>query len=208
METNKHVNSGDGDIESNEQYKKAIEESIKNDHYIFLRAHANWCGHCKLLVPEWKQLLQHVRSDNKLNGQIKLISIDSDNLDNISSLKEKVRGFPTIFFIKNGNFDNAEKYGETPQQPRTYDSMLKFITDKINSKPDSKTIRKTKSKPDSKTIKKTKSKSNVMSGGGKIKGIKTNRRRSKRSKSGSSLRKRSKSRADRGKSRSKSRSRN
>ena len=176
------TNIRDENITSSQQFDTAIK---KNDN-TFVRIHAEWCGHCKNLKPEWEKLVDMVHSDDKLKNKIHLISIDSANLDSDKLKKTReqlnVQGFPTIIFIKDGDISNKKESND-----RTADDMLTYIKNNIEQE------------------------TRAMSGGGKrrimsrIKGKKT-RKTNKRSKSGLSLRKRTKSRAGRGKSRSRQRS--
>ena len=167
------TNIEDENINSEEQFNNAINKNRN----AFVRVYMKGCGFCIQLEPEWKKLVNHIHNDSELKNKIKLISIDSNNLDNISSLKRKVNGFPTLIFIKNRHIDTAEKYADDPEkkEPRTYEGMLNFIEEKL-----------------------------AMSGGRKTHRRIKNR---KGRKSRKTNRKRNKSRAGRGKSRSKTRQR-
>lgn len=136
------TNIKDEKITSEMQFNKAIKEKPN----AFVRVYMKGCGFCIQLEPEWEKLVNHIHNDSELKNNIKLLSIDSNNLDNINSLKEKVNGFPTLLFIKNGNVDRAEKYGETPDQHRTSDKMLEYIKEKRSMSGGRKTHRRIKNK--------------------------------------------------------------
>lgn len=174
------TNIKDENIESNDQFEKAIQNKPNS----FVRVYMDLCPHCVELKPKWNQLVEDVYDDNKLSKQIKLISISDQYLNNINSLKEKVSGFPTLLFIKNGDVENAKPY----EGVRESKSMLNFI--KTNVGVMSGGGRKTNRRKRSIHNKKSR---------------KTNRTRSKYSKSNSSLIKRTKSKAGRSKSKTRHR---
>lgn len=69
--------------------------------------HANWCGHCKNLMPHWKKFEKsHHQKDNIL-----VVNVESD--DNPALIKKHgVRGFPTIKYCPKGvnNTDGTITY--------------------------------------------------------------------------------------------------
>lgn len=58
---------------------------------------ADWCGHCKKLIPTWNTFKNDY--DNKDN--ISIITIDNDDNQELVK-KHNVNGFPTIKFCPNG----------------------------------------------------------------------------------------------------------
>jgi hypothetical protein len=74
--------------------------------------HANWCGHCQALKPEWHKMKNEMKMGNK-NRNFHFVEIeDSDimkekKINNINKkLKGKkivINGFPTIFKIEGGD---------------------------------------------------------------------------------------------------------
>ena len=84
---------------------------------IFALYKANWCGHCKLLLPIWNK----VQSKYK-KGNIKFETYDSVNdADHIE--KMKIQGFPTIH-IKNAS--DPSKYEEYNGE-RTVEGFEEYI---------------------------------------------------------------------------------
>lgn len=89
--------------------------------------HANWCGHCKRLEPEWKSMKESI--DNNVKHNIIFEEIESAELDTKLPLVSKTylggkplvyRGFPTIGSIRNGKF---EMYGGG----RTAPELLEWV---------------------------------------------------------------------------------
>lgn len=73
-----------------------------------LLIHANWCGHCQHLLPEWKKMKETLK-DNKNISVHEIENGDSDKEHRLTELgkrtggnKISVRGFPTILRFENG----------------------------------------------------------------------------------------------------------
>jgi thiol-disulfide isomerase/thioredoxin len=81
--------------------------------------HAEWCGHCKTLIPIWDAVAKLIPSE-KLNV-LKVSCVEKEK--ECSNIKE-VKGYPTIMFV-NLKENNIVTYsGE-----RTPESIIKFIND-------------------------------------------------------------------------------
>ena len=92
--------------------------------------HAEWCGHCKALMPIW----------NKLKAMIEKNTI---NLVKISCVKKQeqcnkmkfIKGYPTIIFVPIvktlNNDDNLQNKMIIYNGERTADSIIKFIKDNL-----------------------------------------------------------------------------
>lgn len=94
--------------------------------------HANWCGHCQHLMPEWNKMEHNIKNDPKLNTKCDIVKIESENISNelpkyetMINQKIPVEGYPTIFLIKNRQI---EKYGGE----RTADSLEKWVAGAVN----------------------------------------------------------------------------
>lgn len=103
----------------------SISKNTKMPKVIIGKIYAKWCIHCQHLDPEWKKLIKSVYSNSSNRGVIKFVSIEETNMinkmkifykkygisDKIKKSFDNVKGFPTIFKIKNGNvkFYNGER---------------------------------------------------------------------------------------------------
>ena len=62
------------------------------------KVYADWCGHCKDLIPEWNKLSKELEEQGVKN--INIVSVESEdkkNLDKLAKLGITASGFPTIF---------------------------------------------------------------------------------------------------------------
>ena len=82
------------------------------------KIYADWCGHCRMLKPEWSKMKYSIKHNNGNHGyQINYIEIEQSNeqpkIDNVNKLylhgsDKKLAlqgGYPTIFKIMNGNIE-------------------------------------------------------------------------------------------------------
>ena len=86
-----------------------------NKKVVVVLIHANWCGHCQRLEPEWNSMKSAL--DNNVKQHVIFEEIESSDLDTKLPIVSKTymhgkpleyRGFPTIGSIRNGKF---EMYG-------------------------------------------------------------------------------------------------
>ena len=91
----------------------------KDFEYGLLLIHAEWCGHCKNLMPKYKILsntFRNIKETNKLNKQEvewenipELLAIEQSSGINIDS----VNGYPTIYIM---NSENKKEFTLTPYE--------------------------------------------------------------------------------------------
>jgi len=83
-----------------------------NNKAVIVLIHAEWCGHCKRLEPEWKLMKESL--DNNVKQHVIFEEIESAELDTKLPMVSKTymngkpleyRGFPTIGSIRNGKFE-------------------------------------------------------------------------------------------------------
>lgn len=90
-------------------HKKSRKFNNNKNQVIVGLVHAEWCGHCQQLMPEWKIMEENISTDSKLNKKCKIVKIESQYVDAelpkyAKMTKERnipVEGYPTIFLIKN-----------------------------------------------------------------------------------------------------------
>jgi len=97
------------------QHKKQLKKQHNTPRAVVGLVHANWCGHCQHLMPEWNKMENNIKNDPKLNTKCNIVKIESEHVknelpkyENMINEKISVDGYPTIFLIKN---NKIEKYG-------------------------------------------------------------------------------------------------
>jgi len=80
---------------------------------------ADWCGHCKTAAPEFNKLLaaSPITLQDGTKATVKILDADKDKAE---LGKYKIRGFPTVLVVKDGQ--TTEYPGE-----RTSSGIIDFI---------------------------------------------------------------------------------
>jgi len=93
---------------------------MNSDADVFLKMYAPWCGHCKSMAPAWEEFAESLKDDDSvIVGEFDATSND------VGHPAYSVSGYPTIFWIKNGDKKNPQKY----QGGRTVDDFKKWVAD-------------------------------------------------------------------------------
>ena len=109
--------------------KELLHKTSKRDQFVWF--YADWCGFCKVVIPEWKKLMK------KKFPNCDVLQVNCDNNPAIRKyMGEKVQGFPTFLYIdKKFNCTDfnefAVKFGKDDKPlPRTAENFAKFIESK------------------------------------------------------------------------------
>ena len=71
-------------------FSEGFQEHEMNNQPALVLFHANWCGHCKKMMPEW------LKFENEFHGHkgINVINVESENKSIMK--KHDINGFPTV----------------------------------------------------------------------------------------------------------------
>ena len=93
-------------------------ETFSSDNGVLTMYHAHWCPHCKSALPEFK--LASKENDTKI--ECREVESEEPEFNLLTEeLKEKIQGFPTYIFSKDG-------VHEVYTGGRDHSSILKFLS--------------------------------------------------------------------------------
>ena len=100
MENNKYYESSNDKVIELD-YNDFNEDGTVNrnefkDKYGIIKVYAHWCGYCKKMIPTCEYLSNNLYDNNFVVGAINLAL--PENKD-ISHLKDKINGYPTLFMV-------------------------------------------------------------------------------------------------------------
>tara|TARA_Y100000741_G_scaffold282907_1_gene222665 strand:+ start:521 stop:871 length:351 start_codon:yes stop_codon:yes gene_type:complete len=109
---NKHLLTTPSDL-------KGMENILKNNKFILIKASAPWCNPCKKIETPFANLIK-----NKLDDKVKVMYVDVDDDDDIVHLFN-ITKLPTFISIVKGKVANTDITSNMKD--------IRLIVDKINS---------------------------------------------------------------------------
>ena len=141
--------------------------------------HANWCGHCKTLMPKFEnEIVESSDFNQELEGLLTLGSIEESEYDDAAKKSfGEVDGYPTVRYIR---FDQQGKpmasFDLPPTVPRESDDIIEWINGSVKND-----VVKNDMVKEKKVTKTTKTKRiHTHTGGKRKRKRKTKRKRGKR----------------------------
>ena len=90
---------------------------------------APWCGHCKMMEPEWDKFMAFKNSHPVLSKKLNCARVSDSILPHLHDKYRSITGFPTIKFYKNGN-----PQGEFESHiPRTSENFKEFTMSNLSN---------------------------------------------------------------------------
>jgi len=111
------INAHIGDLKGSFELE-AFDNQNSNKDAMFVMYYAEWCGHCKRTMPEFKKLM------NEYKGNVKIVAINSEDKEHEELIKnQNIKGFPTIRYYPSGISDKFEEY----QGGREYSDFVQYL---------------------------------------------------------------------------------
>lgn len=99
--------------------------TLPNDEPTFALFYAPWCGHCKNVLPTWKELEQ------KMDGKhCRVVSVNSEENSDLLEA-HGIKGFPTFKWLPYGMNHPAD--GEEYNGGRTMESFIEYMQKKSSN---------------------------------------------------------------------------
>ena len=101
-------------------FSEGFQENYEmNNQPALVLFHANWCGHCKKMMPEWQKFEKEFHGHEGIN----VINVESENKSIMK--KHGIDGFPTIKYCPSGlnNSNDTQVY----EGDRSFKELVEFI---------------------------------------------------------------------------------
>ena len=98
--------------------------------------HANWCGHCKTLMPKFEnEIVESSDFNQELEGLLTLGSIEESEYDDAAKkMFGEVDGYPTVRYIRfNQQGKPMTSFDLPPTVPRESDDIIEWINDAVKN---------------------------------------------------------------------------
>ena len=111
---------------------KKLDDSLKHKK-TFVLFYMDGCGPCNAVRPEWNKLQNVLNASFHRRNDVSIVDIDKNYTRHLKYMKNDLRGFPTMRFYENNQYEN---YEDSPilNKDRTIDSYVEWIKVKLNNK--------------------------------------------------------------------------
>ena len=154
--------------------------------------HANWCGHCKTLMPKFEnQIVTSNEFIPELEGLLTLGSIEETEYNNHpkKEIFGKIDGYPIIRYIRFSKKGKPVKSFDLPANtPRDPEDIISWINDAVKND----AVKNDAVKNDTRVKKNKKVRTSLLNGGGKNKRNRTIHKKNKKNKTSKKFRKKNK----------------
>lgn len=97
--------------------KEKFDECAKKDKPMLVLFYANWCPHCQMFEPVWKNIVGKLAAKKGMQ----VAEVEFENMEHVPKKYKKIRGYPTIQMIKGGKV--VSEYNGL----RTEEGVLEFV---------------------------------------------------------------------------------
>lgn len=97
-----------------EQFTECVQQKDRPTLVLF---YADWCPHCQMFKPTWKELAKKMGKSKKLQ----MAEVEYTHMDHVPKKYKKIRGFPTVQMMKGGKI--LSEFNDV----RTLDALENYI---------------------------------------------------------------------------------
>ena len=109
-----------------------LDDSLKHKK-TFVLFYMEGCGPCEATRPEWNKLKNVLKSSFHRRKDVSIADIDQNYTQHLKHMKNDLRGFPTMRFYENNQYENYED-SSILNKDRTIDSFVEWINLKLKDK--------------------------------------------------------------------------
>lgn len=104
-------------IKLNSKNSDNFKNIMKEEKPILILYYAEWCPHCQIFKPVWKDVQDNLKS----NKNVRIAEVEYKDLSSLPKKYKEIMGFPTLRVIKGGKI--IGEYNGL----RTKDNIVKYV---------------------------------------------------------------------------------
>ena len=99
-----------------EANKDKFKECTAKSKPMLILFYAEWCPHCQMFKPIWKELVALLEKSKK----IQVAEVEYENMKHVPKKYKNIRGFPTLQVIQGGKIVSEYDGNRTVDDLKTY----------------------------------------------------------------------------------------
>ena len=103
-------------IKVKEKNKQKFKECACKDKPMLVLFYADWCPHCQVFKPVWKNIVDALEKNKK----IQVAEVEYSDMEHVPKKFKNIRGFPTLQVIKGGKVISEYDGNRTEKEVKEY----------------------------------------------------------------------------------------